>query len=40
MTDRFSVVFANISRSVFIGAERFCDAKINSCSLWNALSAD
>ncbi len=40
MTARFSVVFCGFARSVFLGAERFCDAKINSGSMPNALSAD
>jgi len=40
MTARFSITFALFERSVFISAERFCDAKMNSGSMPNALRAE
>lgn len=33
MTARYNAVFAYYYRSVFMYAERFCDAKINSSSV-------
>ena len=33
MTARYNAVFANFFRSVFMCAERFCDAKMNSSSV-------
>ena len=38
MTVRFSAVFANFFRSVFMCAERFCDAKMNSSSVRKVLA--
>ena len=40
MTAHFSIAFALFERSVFISAERFCDAKMNSGSMPNALRAE